>query len=495
MHMLRALILASMVAIPSLGHGEEPVAPPSEAVPTIEEILSPMASERVFRDATVAVQVVDVLTGEVVFAHDSDRKLNPASTMKVLTAATALKTLGPSYRFTTDLFVDGTVDGAGVLQGNLYVKGGGDPTLVVEKLWKLVLDLKLEGIERIAGDVVYDESYFGTDHHLPGWDKEEDLERGPSYFPELSALSLNFNTIAIVVAPGREVGEAARIRLETPASAYVTLVNEVTTSSSGSWRRLDIKREITDPTITFTLEGSIPAGSEVRKYYRTVAEPTSHFMAAFEEMLASQDVVVTGKHKRGTTPEGATLLVRQQSTSLAAILMDMNKFSNNFIAEQVLRAMAAEVKGAPGTTAAGVEVIHDYLVDLGIPDGSFTLVNGSGLSRDSFLTPEQLTTVLVDMAKDPRVGHEFTGSLAISGRDGTLFNRLTEAPGRLRGKTGTIDGVHCLTGYVEGTGGRLFAFAFLVNDVRGGISKVKSLQDRFLAEILAAGNDAGAEAE
>jgi D-alanyl-D-alanine carboxypeptidase/D-alanyl-D-alanine-endopeptidase (penicillin-binding protein 4) len=216
-------------------------------------------------------------------------------------------------------------------------------------------------------------------------------------------------------------------------------------------------------------------------------DPTAHFIAATTQMMAAEGVVVTGKHRRGATPTTADLVLEHRSSALSAILMDMNKHSNNFMAEQVLRALGAEAFGLPGTTEKGLRAVSDYLSSLGIDGSEYVLVNGSGLSRSALMRPSLMTAVLVDMAHDNRVGHEFLSSLAIAGEDGTLWRRLTEDPGRLRGKTGTIDGVHCLVGYVEASDGELYAFSFLVNAIKGDSSQVKRLHDRFARRMFTVG--------
>ena len=483
----RVIAVALVLSLPTIGMADAPLQAPSAS---LEDVLAPIVRDRVFTRSDAAIQVVNLRTGEEVFARNPDRGLIPASTMKILTAATALKTLGPSYRFTTEVWTDGDIDAAGVLRGNLYVKGGGDPTLVVEKLWKLIFDLKAEGIVRIAGDVIYDEDFFGPDHRLVGWDKPEDIARGPSYYPPIGALSLNFNTAALLVGPGAEVGGPARVQLETPASGHVTVNNEATTSARGARARISIEREVEDGRTVFTVSGSTPSGNGLDRIYRTIDDPAAHFMAAFEEMMAVHDVAVSGSHHMGSTPtEGAHRILILRSPPLAAILMDMNKLSNNFIAETVLRAVGAETYGTPGSTEAGVQAIRDYLVSLGIPEDEFTVVNGSGLTRTARIAPSHLTAVLVDMAADRRVGAEFQASLAIAGVDGTLWRRLRDEPGRLRGKTGTIDGIHCLVGYVEAGDGETYAFAFLVNDVSGGIWQVRELHDRFAREMFLVDTD------
>jgi D-alanyl-D-alanine carboxypeptidase/D-alanyl-D-alanine-endopeptidase (penicillin-binding protein 4) len=153
----------------------------------------------------------------------------------------------------------------------------------------------------------------------------------------------------------------------------------------------------------------------------------------------------------------------------------------------VLRTLGAETYGVPGTTENGLRAVSDTLAELGIDASEYKLVNGSGLSRNIALRPVHFTNLLVDMARDSRVGHEFMASLAIAGQDGTLWKRLSEDPGRLRGKTGTIDGVHCLVGYVEASDGELYAFSFLVNDIRGDVYQAKRLHDRFARRMFAAG--------
>ncbi|MBT3219560.1 MAG: D-alanyl-D-alanine carboxypeptidase/D-alanyl-D-alanine-endopeptidase [Proteobacteria bacterium] len=464
-----------------------PVFAAPEIDATLTENLTELLADRALKNARVGLEVRNVESGEAIFAHHADVALVPASTMKVVTAAAALNNLGPSYTFSTVVHSGGVIDSAGRLKGNLYVQGHGDPTMVVEKLWKLVYDLKLAGLQRVEGDVIFDEGFLTTDYVLPGWNKEKDIENGPSYFPALSALSLNFNTVAIIVAPGSEVGKPARVQLETPAGTYVTLNNEVTTGSYGSRRALEIKRNVGESTISYTVTGSMPTGAKMRKYYRAVADPTAHFMAAWEEMEKLHGIVVTGRHRRGATPNDARQLLALQSPPLASILMDMNKYSNNYMAELVLRTLGAETHGLPGDTAKGIQAVNTYLMGLGIDETEFNLINGSGLTRQATIRPSHLNEVLLGMSADPRTGNEFRASLAIAGQDGTLVNRLTGQPGTLRGKTGTIDGVHCLTGYVEDASGDLYAFSFMVNDIRGSVSQVRRVHDRFARVMLAAG--------
>jgi len=495
MRLLRPFTIALLLApAPLVAQDPPPVAdssaaeaaPPAPPAP-LSDVLEPLTEDRLFRDAKIALQVVKVSTGEEVYAWKADTGMNPASTMKVVTAAAALRTLGPSHRWTTTVLRDGDVNADGVLEGDLYVVGTGDPTLVVEKLWKLVYDLKLEGIDAIEGNVYFDDSYMDHAWPIRGWTKQQDIDNGPAYFATTGALSLNFNTTAVVVGPGSKIGDPARVVLETPAPGIVTIENELKTTGSGSRRWVRMEREVSDRSMTLELSGAVPIGATTQRYYRTVPDPTANFQAAFVAQLKAHGVKVRGQFLEKVAPErGLRQVVLLKSPPLSTILMDMNKYSNNFMAEQVLKTLGSEVHGSPGTTEKGLEVVSSYLEDIGIPRDEHRLVNGSGLSREIAVRPTLLTAVLLDMAEDDVVGHEFRTSLAIGGRDGTLWSRFRDEDevDRMRGKTGTLNGVHCLAGYVEGGDGDTYAFAYLVNDLPASIARARQAHDRFVEAML-----------
>ena len=276
------LLLSTLLLVGSPAFATDPAPEPL----ALEDVLGAIGSDRLFTDARVGVHVVDVRTGEAVWARDATVPLNPASTTKLLTAATALRTLGPAHTFTTTFLADDLPEPDGVLAGPLYVRGGGDPTLVVEKLWKMVRDLQLAGVKRIEGGIVLDESMFGPDHELPGWGKARDIERGPSYFPALSALSLNFNTVALAVRPGA-AGKPAVVLPETDAGDYIEVVSTVKTGGAGSRRFIDIDRHVlADGRMRFEVSGQVPADDPMRRYYRSVDDPTRYTGAVVGRLLA-----------------------------------------------------------------------------------------------------------------------------------------------------------------------------------------------------------------
>ncbi len=435
--------------------------------------------QELYRSARMGIVLMNVETGEVVFDELAHRPLVPASTAKLLVTAVALRELGPGFQFETSILSTSPPDGSGQVVGDLYVRGSGDPTLVVEGLWKLVRDLRSAGVEVVSGEVVFDASAMDSGDWVPGWDREEDVRRGPPYFASLGALTLNHNAVEIVVAPGSGTGEPAMARFNTESSAYLALTNEVTTGARGTRSSVRVTREERDGKLHFGLEGSVPQGGAPRWLYRTVTDPTSHFSAVFADLAEAAGLRVEGGYRRGETPDGAEVLVSRRSPPLPVVLLEMNKHSLNLHAEQVLRAVGAQATGGTGTTQAGLQVIEAYLDSLSIPEEERVLVNGSGLARDAAFSPYLLAAVVRDMARHPGVGAEFQSSLAIAGVDGTLRKRLVDDGVHMRGKTGSLDGVQSLAGLVEDARGTAYAITFLVNGHRGTPGLPRQAQDRF----------------
>jgi D-alanyl-D-alanine carboxypeptidase/D-alanyl-D-alanine-endopeptidase (penicillin-binding protein 4) len=362
----------------------------------------------------------------------------------------------------------------------------GDPSLVVEDLWGMVRQLRVAGISKVDGDVIFDADYFDEEYLIPGWDKTVDLANGPSYFAPLGGLTVNHNTVALVVAPGASSGEPARVLLETEAPV-IEIDSQVTTGGSGSRRWIKIEREL-DPSTglaSFTVEGQVPEGGGLRRFYRAAGAPLPHFMSVFTHLLDDAGIEVMGTARPGDTAEDAEAIVVHSSRPLAEIVNHTNKQSSNLFAEHLLKTLGAESSGLPGSTEGGLAVISAYLQSLGIDASEYNLVNGSGLSRDVRLSPSHINAVLLDMYHDPHHAPEFRASLSIGGVDGTLRKRFSEEEeiGRVRGKTGSLNGVYCIAGFVDAGDGEVYAFTFLVNGFRRARS-VRLLHDRFGEAML-----------
>jgi D-alanyl-D-alanine carboxypeptidase/D-alanyl-D-alanine-endopeptidase (penicillin-binding protein 4) len=481
---LLSLFLGLFGSMPSVATAADNVVARQEM--PLDKVLGPILNDSALRGTEYGVQVVNVNTGEEVFARNADLALAPASVMKVLTAAVALRELGAGYRFSTYASSSADVTNEGTLEGDLYVQGFGDPTLVTEDIWRLVYDLWLAGIRAIEGDVIFDDSHFDDERLISGWRKDVDMANGPAYFAPLGALSVNFNTVCIVVGPGPEAGQKASVLLETPQDA-VKVVNEVKTGPRRSRPRFTIERTVRGrKKVQLKVSGSVPIGARPTRFYRSIADPISQFQAIFQGHLEDRKIEVSGEYREDEAPDGLSMLARHESASLPAVLARMNKHSSNFMAEHVLKAVGAEVEEDEGTTRNGLDVIQAYLESLGAHADEFKLVNGSGLSRTALLRPSHVNSVLIDMAQDRVVGPEFLASLSIGGIDGTLWTRFRGEgiEGRVRGKTGSLNHVNALAAYVDGGDGELYAFTFFVNDIPGSSRAVRRLHSRFGRALL-----------
>ncbi|MBM4366049.1 MAG: D-alanyl-D-alanine carboxypeptidase/D-alanyl-D-alanine-endopeptidase [Deltaproteobacteria bacterium] len=479
--------------------GPSLTAAPSNAAitPELQAALANLPNLPIFAKSRSALDVIDAETGARVYSYGDDARLLPASTMKLVTSSVALRELGPSYRFPTWVKHDGDLGADGVLQGNLYVIGQGDPTMVVERMWRMVADIKARGVSEIQGDLVFDDSYTQDSVWVPGWNKPEDLEDGSSYYSALGALSLNYNIATINIRPGPEVGGAALAAFDTPSDVLV-LDNQLTTGRDRSKYWVKVERTLDEKdgkVATYKLTGNVPADHEPDQVYRTLADPTGNYLSVFRDMVKANGIKLKGKARVGAAPVDSTLVLKVESDRLVEILMDMNKQSNNFMAEQVLRAVGAEKLGLPGSTEKGVKVMNDYMTSLGVPSERYKFVNGSGLSREATMSPSAMDAVLMDMWNDVDRGPEFLATLAVGGRDGTLWHRFREdgMEGRVRAKTGSLNGVFCLSGYVRAVDGRNYAFSFFVNDIDGNTVRARAAHDE-LVRALAGVNGNLAEA-
>lgn len=437
----------------------------------------------VFAKARVGVAVSEVASGRALYRHNDTMLLNPASNVKLVTTAAALTRLGPEFRFKTFLVADvGTVKG-GAIEGNIYLRGQGDPALVVEELWKMVADLAAQGIKRVAGDVVVDDTYFDRERIGPGFEqKSEDLPfRAPA-----GAVSLNYNACAVLVLPGAREGAPPRVVLE-PAAAYFVVHNQARTVVKGHTDLIIKTAEAPDHTVVY-VSGTIVRGDAGHLEHRRVAHPDLYAGYALRELLVRRGIKVTGSVTTAVAPPAGRILVTHLSPPLGVIVRDVNKTSNNFMAEQILKTLGAETLGRPGTWPKGLEVVAKYLEGLGIARGHYRMTNGSGLYDSNSFSAAQLVKLLGAVQQDFRLAADFVGSLALAGADGTISKRLAGRPSErlVRAKTGTLLGVSCLSGYAGASGRLPLAFAILMNNLDDNATQEARRAQDEIADILVA---------
>ena len=387
---------------------------------------------------------------------NADRPLNPASAIKLVTTYAALDLLGPAYAFKTDVLVAGELSG-GVLAGDLVLKGGGDPKLTYERLWQLVRQLRARGLREIRGDVILDRSFFAPAPHDPaGFDGES--RRAYNVGPD--ALLVNFKAIDF-----RFVPEPSGVRvLGEPDFPNVEIASRVkaVAGACNNWRR-GIKYEIEENGLlaTVVFSGTYPADCGEKTWPLSVFDADRYAESAFRWIWSETGGRFTGKVRAGTAPAGATLFHRFESEPLAALVRDMNKFSNNVMARQLFLALSAQ-KGAPGDAAASERLVREWLAAKGIAAPGLALENGSGLSRTDRIAASTLAAILRAAWAAP-VMPELVSSLSLFAVDGTFKTRNGSSAGQAHLKGGTLTGVQSVAGYVLDAKGERRVVVMIVN--------------------------------
>jgi D-alanyl-D-alanine carboxypeptidase/D-alanyl-D-alanine-endopeptidase (penicillin-binding protein 4) len=435
-------------------------------------------SARIFGDgafpSSTGVVVEDARTGALLYARNANTALAPASVLKIVVAATALRDLGPNYRFTTRLVTDVARQGD-TLPGSLWLVGGGDPELTSADLKRAVAALKAGGIIRIGGDVIADGSLYGPDAVNPAW-AADDLEYG--YAALTSAVTMDGGTAQFTITPDPG-GGAAGVRVD-PDLIAGELVGDVRTGAADADNTLRI-----DPLPDgrgFQLSGTIPFGAP-QKYWRSLAHPTQSAAIALRAMLFKAGIAVGGGIAVGQSPNSAVTVWTRTSRPLAAIVRRMMFDSDNHIAEQLLRAAGAQRFGT-GSLTNGLEAEREYLQGIGVDQTASVLADASGLSTADRLSAQAAAKVLRDLVSGPNAA-AYSDLLPRVGVDGTVHVRdlAPDVRGRVLGKDGYIEGVSSLEGYVKTEHHGVVIYAFLVNGWERGLDAVWSAEDDFLTRL------------
>jgi D-alanyl-D-alanine carboxypeptidase/D-alanyl-D-alanine-endopeptidase (penicillin-binding protein 4) len=444
--------------------------------------------------ADVGLVITDLDTGTVLAECGADVLINPASNDKMITSAAALSTLKPEYRFKTEYFVQGSLKD-GTLNGNLVVKGYGDPSVVSERLVRVANELYLFGIEKITGDVVVDETWFDGNEEARGWEQEDAPDR--AYAAPVNALMVNHNAVAVYVRPASQPGQPAIVQVDPP-SERVTIKGAVLTEAVGRGVRLSSDKDVDDGAARsapgkgtlLTIEGSVGLRDSPERIYRRVYDPALHFGSTLTTFLQQRGVKMKHSVVRGTVPAGARLVLVDKSPPLKDVVATLNHYSNNVIAEALVKTMGAEVIGAPGTFDNGLAVGRQYLEQkVGLQPGSYVYENGSGLNDVNRFTARQLAQLVRAVAADYEIATEWFTSLAVAGTQGTISHRMKETPAvrHLRAKTGTLRGVSALSGTVVQPSGNVVAFSILTQGYKKGASAVWKVQTQIGAALASDG--------
>jgi len=417
------------------------------------------------------VDIRSLDTGEHLFDLNAGRLMMPASNMKIVTLAAAVDVLGWDHRFATTLETPAAID-AGVLRGDLIVRGGGDPTINTrDGRAAAVLDewataLRAAGVQQIDGRIIGDDQLFDDEGIGPGWAWDY-LQFG--YAAPVGALQFNENLATLTVRPAARAGDPAQVTL-TPGSG-LTLLSRVATVAAESAAGVDYRRRLDQPVLE--VSGSVAAGSAPLERTVAVVNPTTFFVQSLKDGLIARGIAVSGAAvdlddaaaELAESMAERRTMVETKSPTLREIGIVMMKVSQNLYAETLVKSIGA-ARGGLGTFDGGLTTVRGALAAWGVPNDGYVNADGSGLSRYNYLAAATVTAVLEREYKDERHRDAFIATLPIAGKDGTIAARMqrTRAEGNAVAKTGSISNARSLSGFVRTRDGEMLVFSILAND-------------------------------
>jgi D-alanyl-D-alanine carboxypeptidase/D-alanyl-D-alanine-endopeptidase (penicillin-binding protein 4) len=461
-------------------HGGTASASPAAALP------APVA--QALRSAGIPPQAVSLHVQEVGSAsprlmHNAAQPMNPASTMKLLTTFAALELLGPAYTWKTEAHISGTIEN-GVLTGDLHLKGSGDPKLTVEQFWLLLRQMRGRGLREIRGDLVLDRSIFELPEHDAG---QFDAQPLRPYNVGPDALLLNFKAIRITLRPDPN---GAKVLLDTePRLENLDVTNLIrqTGNGCGDWRenlRADVARHAERYRLILTGSFSTKCGEKVWNL-GVLSHP--HFVfGVFSQLWQEMGGSIQGSVREGPLPSRAKPMASIESPSLAEIVRDINKFSNNVMTRQLFLTVGKELGREPARIEDGDAVLRNWLDAKGLRFPELVIENGSGLSRRERISAENMGRLLQTIWKSPLMP-EVLASLPLSAVDGTMKKRLNSngVAGQAHVKTGSLEGVKAIAGYVLDKNGHQHSVVFFINHANAGVGQ--AAQDALLQWVYEGG--------
>ena len=447
----------------------------------------------------ISVYIRDLNASSAMLELNADRLRTPASTMKLLTTYVALKELSPNYSWRTEVWFRGKLEN-GVLDGDLLLKGYGDPFLVYENYWKLIKTLRDKGLKKINGDIIVDNSYFRLDKHDPA---AFDGKAYRIYNAQSSALMFNFQATRFLFTPVEDKVVDSKTKKKKkkkkkkkykrkelkgtvsvvpyPKIDNFTFDNQIKLTR-GRCRKSHYSPKFNkDKNGKLVIKGNYSAKCKQQFILRAVSSPEQHAYNAFRDFWQDLRGTLKGGLKVGTVGAYDELFHVHSSPSLGEQIRLINKWSNNVMTKQLLLTLGAIKYGAPGTLDKGRKAVFQVLDDIGIDTKGIRLENGSGLSRIAQISAKQMGNLLETAYRDPLMP-EFMASLSLPGVDGTLVNRFRKEDirGRSHFKTGTLDYVTSIAGYMLNRKGKRLVIVIQHNGKKTGGGRGAKIQDALL---------------
>ena len=454
---LRPLFLASVFLPLAFGANAAPVN--TTLSPKVQQALK----TNKLQDDALSLVLLPLNGPGIPTVFNADVSMNPASTMKLVTTYAALEMLGPTHQWKTEFYTDGTLNN-GILQGNLYLKGGGDPKLNMEKLWLLMRDLRANGVQQVTGDLVLDRNFFDQPQ-LPVFNDDGNDKNKP-FLVKPDSLMVNLKALRFVA---RNDGGKVLISVEPPI-ASIKIDNQVKAVNAkqctGDVRYNPVTQA--DGSVIVTVSGQLADGCNSQTYL-SLLDHATYTAGAVRAIWKELGGSIQGQDRQASVPKGAKLLARAFSPDLAEIIRDINKYSNNTMAQQLFLSLGAQFRNdADGDDAkAAQRVVRQWLAKKGITAPHLVMENGSGLSRAERVSAREMAQMLQAAWKSPYAA-EFISSMPIAGKDGTMRKRLktTAMNGQAHIKTGTLNTVRAISGFSRDSNGNTWAVVAILNDPR-----------------------------
>jgi D-alanyl-D-alanine carboxypeptidase/D-alanyl-D-alanine-endopeptidase (penicillin-binding protein 4) len=473
------------------------------------------------------IEIDSLSTGKTLYLQNADKLFTPASNTKLFTTSAALALIGPDYKFRTTLETNGALDKYGRLSGDLLLVGRGDPNLSgrelpyelrtqrndhpIRVLEDLADALVQKGVKYVDGDLIADDSYFAFERYGEGW-SQDDLVWGDG--APVSALTVNDNVVFVNILPADHPGERAFVSI-VPFAEYYRVDNRILTTPAGTARRIFFDRE--PGSTVLTLWGEMPLDDKGANEALAIDDSAAFAAKLFGTLLEKRGITVYGRERArhmdlanlatfsvtatahlaespdhggeggGTPrpqPNQRLVLASYESKPLIDDVRVINKVSQNLHAEILLRLLGRE-KGTSGTVASGLEVLHAFLTQAGVPADQYLFYDGSGLSRQNLVSPHAVVTLLRYITTQPW-GSQFRSTLPVAGIDGSLADRFKAEPGqgRVYAKTGSLGGVKALSGYATTERGDSVVFSILTNNLNVEPKKVTDAMDQIVNTVI-----------
>jgi D-alanyl-D-alanine carboxypeptidase/D-alanyl-D-alanine-endopeptidase (penicillin-binding protein 4) len=431
--------------------------------------------------ADVGVQIKSMRSGDVLYSKNAYDLFVPASIMKILTAEAALLYLGPNYTFPTRLLTDATSINHGIIEGNVYLVHSGDPSLTYTDLTDLLVALKSQAIQGIAGNIYIDTTAYDQANLGPGWISHD---KQYCYAAPINASIINHNCLSFKIAPSKVGGHKANV-ITDPHYYYSGIENSVMTNKSGRFRSRFCSVQLsTTANNGIAISGCIPKGHYVWGASTVIADIIGYNKSLLHWLFRRYGIRVGGDITVGSAPSGLSVVAIHQSKPLSALVKEMLKKSDNIIAGSLFKKMGELYSKQPGSWQNGSVAVKGILAQKAEVDPyQITLLDGSGLSPDNRIKPVQMMQVLDFAFHHSPTNYQFISALPIAGIDGTLKHRLYNVARRVRAKTGTISGVVSLAGYAINKNKEAIAFVIIVNGHHGNIWKYRKMEDEIVTAL------------